>query len=93
MNTKHAEGKSKGSILLLTLSTCIWCRRTKQLLADLGIAYDYVDIDLAEGLDKDEAVAILERWNPDRSFPTMIINDEHCIIGYQADQITEVLGA
>ena len=41
--------------MLYALSTCVWCRRTKQLLDQLGVEYDYVDVDLLEGGDKTTA--------------------------------------
>jgi hypothetical protein len=34
----------------------------------------------------------LEKWNPRRSFPTVVINEEKCIVGYKEDDIKEALG-
>ncbi|MCX7039766.1 MAG: glutaredoxin family protein, partial [Spirochaetes bacterium] len=31
---------------MYTLSTCMWCRMAKNLLRDLGVGYEYVDVDL-----------------------------------------------
>ncbi|RQW78074.1 MAG: glutaredoxin family protein, partial [Methanothrix sp.] len=42
MNFEHVAGKAKGTVTLYALSTCIWCKKTKELLSTLGIAYDYV---------------------------------------------------
>ena len=44
---EHVEGENKGKILLYALSTCGWCRKTRQLLDDLGVAYDYIYVDLS----------------------------------------------
>ena len=48
MNFIHQEGDHRGKVLLFTLSTCVWCRKTKRLLEELKVAYDYIDVDLLE---------------------------------------------
>jgi len=88
---KHVEGKKKGRIALYALSTCAWCGKTKKLLDDLGMDYFYVDVDLLEGESRKEALKELERWNPERTFPTLVINDK-CIVGFKESEIREALG-
>ena len=78
--------------MLFALSTCVWCKRTKQFLTNLGVAYDYVFVDHLAGEDKDETMKVVEKWNPACSFPTLVINDEKCIVGFKEDQIKEALG-
>ena len=48
MAVSHVAGKKAGKIMLYTLSTCIWCQKTKKLLADLGV--DATVLDTAEDL-------------------------------------------
>jgi glutaredoxin-like protein NrdH len=91
MEIKHVEGRKKGNVLLYALSTCVWCKRTKRLLNDLGISYDYIDVDLLDSGEKEEINKKVLRWNPSGSYPTIVIDDEHCIIGYDPDKIKEVL--
>ena len=78
-------------IKLFTLSTCGWCRRTKKLLREFGVEFHYVDVDVLSGKNKREALLELKKYNPKRSFPTLII-DENVIIGYQYDEIIKYLG-
>ncbi len=92
MNTQHVDGKDKGSVLLFALSTCVWCKRTKRLLSELGVAYDYIDVDLLEGEEKDAVHEELAKWNKRRSYPTIIVNEEQALISYDEDKIREVLG-
>ncbi len=33
----------------------------------------------------------VEKWNPLCSFPTLIINNKKCIVGYQPDEIKKEL--
>ena len=56
MKVEHVAGRNAGKLMLYALSTCIWCRKTKQLLTDLGIEYDYVFVDLLTGADQAEVV-------------------------------------
>ena len=56
----HVSGVSRGSIILYALSTCVWCRKTKQLLDQLGVEYNCVEVDLLEGEEK--AKATEEGW-------------------------------
>ena len=88
---EHVDGENKGKIMLYALSTCGWCRKTKELLEELGVEYDYVYVDLLEDEDKDVAMDEVKKWNPRCSFPTIVINDK-CIVGFKEDEIREALG-
>jgi glutaredoxin len=92
MDMKHIVGKNKGNLVLYALSTCIWCKKTKSLLADLGIEYYYIDVDLLEGIDKTQITEELKRWNPMSSFPTLVIDNQRCIVGFNETKIKAELG-
>ncbi len=85
--TKHVSGADKGKLLLFALSTCIWCKKTKKLLEALGVDYYYIDVDLVPHDERDEVVAELKSWNPQSSFPTLVINNQKTIIGFNEPQI------
>jgi len=89
---EHVKGKNKGKILLYALSTCIWCKMTKEFLDKLGVEYSFVYVDLLEGKDKDKSTEDIKKWNPMCSFPTMVINDKKCIVGFKEKEIKEALG-
>jgi glutaredoxin-like protein NrdH len=91
MKTEHVSGKEAGNIMLYALSTCGWCRKTRQFLSDLGVAYDYLYVDLLIGKEREEAINAVKKWNPESSFPTIVINDKKCIIGYKEDEIRQSL--
>jgi len=91
MKVDHVSGKKAGKVMLYALSTCIWCKKTKQLLTDLGVEYDYTFVDLLPGPEKDEVMKIVEKWNPECSFPTMVVNDSKCIVGFKEAEIKEAL--
>ena len=91
MNAKHVDGRDKGSIMLYALSTCGWCRRTKALLGELGVAYDYIDVDLLRGKEQDDVIEEVKKYNPDCNFPTIVINGQQCIVGFKEDEIRGAL--
>lgn len=90
MAVEHVSGRDAGQIMLYALSTCVWCRRTRQLLDELGVAYDYQYVDFLQGNERKQAIAEVEKWNPKCSFPTLVIKDK-CIIGFKEDEIREAL--
>jgi glutaredoxin-like protein NrdH len=91
MPLTHVPGKNAGHLVLYALSTCPWCKKTKKLLDDLGVQYDFTDVDLLTGDEKNEVVAIVKKWNPHSSFPILVINDKLCIVGFEEDQIRKAL--
>jgi len=91
MEIKHVKGKNKGDILLYTLSTCGWCKKTKQLLNEKGAAYSYVDVDLLDDEENERVMEEVRKWNPSCSFPTIVVNGEHCIQGYKPDELLKVI--
>ncbi len=91
MKTEHVSGKEVGNVMLYALSTCGWCRKTRQLLSDMGVAYDYIYVDLLLGKERDEAMNEVKKWNPECSFPTLVINENKCIVGFKEDEIKQSL--
>jgi glutaredoxin-like protein NrdH len=84
----HAEHQ----VMFYGLSTCIWCRKTRQFLEDQGVTFDYVYVDLIHGQEREEVKERVRKWNPSVSFPTIVIDDSECVVGYKPDKLKEVLG-
>ncbi len=91
MNLTHVAGEKRGKVMLYALSTCGWCKKTKELLNSLGIEYDYTDVDLLKGAEQDAVVAIIRKYNSSGNFPTIVIDDKKCIVGYREADIREAL--
>jgi glutaredoxin-like protein NrdH len=91
LEPKHVEGTiNKHKVLIYTLTTCGWCRKTKALLAELGVTYEYVDVDDQESDNKELARQEVMKWNPACSFPTVVLDDHECFVGFQEDKIREL---
>jgi glutaredoxin-like protein NrdH len=83
--------KRKKDIMLYTLSTCIWCKRTKRFLNELGIDYRYIDVDLLPRNEEREVREKIDRLATDGGFPIMVIDDKEVICGFDEDRIRDAL--
>lgn len=90
---KHIEGKKDKDIMLYALSTCVWCGKTKKLLNEMGLAYDYIDVDLLNSQDQDKVLEEIKKFNPRGGFPTIVIDSKDCIVGFDKTKIDEKLGS
>jgi len=88
---EHVKGDDRGHVVLYALSTCVWCKKTKELLKNLGVDYSYVYVDLLKGIERDDAVEDVKRHNVKCTFPTVVINNEKCILGYKEGELKEAL--
>ena len=92
MIMEQVGGQDKGKLVLFALSTCGWCKKTRELIEELNAAYEYIYVDLLKGKEREEVVDMLKKWNPQVSFPTLVINDMKTIIGFKEDEIKELIG-
>jgi len=93
MNVIKVEGENDDhKVFIYALSTCGWCKRTKQFFSDNGIAYEYVDVDSATMDEKREIGKRLQELNIPLGFPVTVIDDETVISGFKPDDFTEALG-
>ncbi len=88
---EHVDGSvNRGNVILYALSTCIWCKKTKALLEELGVAYDYEYVDLASPERQNEIENEIEKLGKRPSYPTIIL-DGQVIVGYRPDEIKKML--
>ena len=78
-------------VKMYTLSTCHHCKAAKKFLTECGVAYDFTDVDLLTGPEREAALAQVRKLNPDCSFPTIVIGDQ-VIVGNNEAQIKKALG-
>ncbi|MDD5731806.1 MAG: glutaredoxin family protein [Patescibacteria group bacterium] len=88
---KHVEGKSDKKIMLYALSTCPWCHKTKNLLNELGVAYDFIDVDLLDEAEDKKVSEEIAKFTSDISFPLLIIDGKKIIQGFDEEGIKEAL--
>jgi len=78
-------------VKIYTLSTCSHCKAAKKFLTENNIAFDATDVDLLQGAGREAALSEVVQYNPQRSFPTIIIGNK-VIIGFKEHDIKEALG-
>ena len=87
---KNEEWRMK--VKLYALSTCGWCKKTRRFLDDHNVDYECEYVDLLSGEEKARCMVELERWNPRRTFPTVVVDDSEVVVGFKEDRLREVLG-
>ena len=93
MKLSKVSGKnSKHKVLVYALSTCAWCKMTKQFLKDNDVEYEYIDVDLCDEKDKVKVRQHIQSKGGNLSYPTIIIDDNILITGFRKDKLKEVLG-
>ncbi|MBN2466042.1 glutaredoxin family protein [candidate division WOR-3 bacterium] len=91
MKFTHVPGKNaKHRVALYALSTCGWCRKTKELLDANQIQYEYIYVDQCQGDERTEASNKVRELNPRGSFPTIKIDTE-VVTGFDEDRLRELL--
>jgi len=78
-------------IVLYTLSTCPWCRKTKQFLKEKGIPFDYTDYDLTTEDVQQKIEKEVQESGFSLAFPYAKINGD-VIVGYNPQKLSELLG-
>ncbi len=93
MNISKVPGKNaKHKVMIYALSTCVWCKMTKQFLKESDVEYEFVDVDLADEKDKEKIRNDIVRKGGPLSYPTIIIDDKVVVTGFRKDQLKEALG-
>lgn len=83
-NTDH-------DLLLFALSTCGWCRKARNFLDGNNLAYRYVYVDLLEGEPQKEVFEEMKGRNPRKTFPTLVIDDDEVLAGFNEERYEEAL--
>jgi len=79
------------TVRLFALSTCPYCRMTREYLDENDVEYELTEVDHLDGEEKQAAVAEVKELSGGTSFPVIIIDDE-VIVGFNKRAIKEHLG-
>ena len=90
--SKVSGQKRQHKVVLYALSTCAWCKMTKQFLKDNDVEFEYVDVDLCEEEDKQKIRQHIQSKGGPLSYPTIIVDDNVLITGFRTDKIRGALG-
>jgi glutaredoxin-like protein NrdH len=90
--SKVSGKKNTHKVTLYALSTCVWCKMTKQFLSDNSIEFEFVDVDLLDDEEKSKAHTAITSKGGILSYPTTIVDEKIVITGFRKDKLTEALG-
>lgn len=92
MPFSKVQGKNnQHKVRLYALSTCVWCKMTKQYFKDNDIEYEYLDVDLCEPVEKEQARQQILSKGGTLNYPTVIIDDAKVVTGFRKDLLKEAL--
>jgi glutaredoxin len=81
----------ENKVKIYTLSTCSHCKATKRFLDECSVKYEFTDVDMLQGEERQAILDDVRKLNPRCSFPTIIIG-EKVIVGFKENEIREALG-
>jgi hypothetical protein len=50
-----------------------------------------VDVDRETGAEKETVMEEVERWNPLCSFPTVVVDQKECFVGFKPERLQELV--
>ncbi len=81
--------EGSGDLVFFALSTCGWCRKAREFLDGNQLAYRFVYLDKLEGDEQRLVLEEVEKHNPKRSFPTLVIDDDIVVVGFNEQEYEE----
>lgn len=88
---QSVEGKKDNNVTIVTLSTCMWCKKCKRFLQDKEIKYQYIDVDKIPPEDKSKILNYLKESYQSRiSYPFLICDKGH-VVGYDPQKYEELM--
>jgi glutaredoxin-like protein NrdH len=81
----------KIEIKVYALSTCPYCRRTKEFLDEQGVDYESIDVDLLDDEAQDRVLEEVEKLTGRQSFP-VIVTQAGVIVGHDEAKLRRTLG-
>jgi glutaredoxin len=88
---KVSGRNNKHKVFVYALSTCAWCKQTKNFLKKNEIEYEYVDVDLCDEEDQEKVSKGILSKGGRLSYPAIIIDSKILINGFHVDKIKEAL--
>lgn len=85
------KGKKDNNVTIVTLSTCMWCKKCKRFLQDNDMKYQYIDVDKIPPEDKSKILNYLkDNYQSRISYPFLICDNGH-VVGYDPEKYKELM--
>lgn len=91
--TQH-PGKHVADITVYALSYCPYCKETKAYLNDHDIEYQFVNVDEAPPMEAEKIEEQVREYNPDETFPTIVVNGgQEVIVGFNEPKLAALIAS
>jgi glutaredoxin-like protein NrdH len=88
----YKEEKMECKVLVYALSTCGWCHKTLKWFEDNKIVCDTIYVDELTGKEKERVMEEVKKYNPSRSFPTVVIDGGRVVVvGFKPEELKKEL--
>jgi glutaredoxin len=77
-------------VKMYTLSTCLWCKRTKKFFEERNIPFEAVDYDKQEEAEQERIMSEMRKNGGGGSFPYVCIGPD-IVQGYEPDEFERLL--
>ena len=77
-------------VKMYTLSTCLWCKRTKKFFEDKHIPFEAVDYDKVDEMEQERIMNEMREKGGGGSFPYVCIGSD-VVQGYEPDEFERLL--
>ena len=77
-------------VKMYTLSTCLWCKRTKNFFKERKIPFECVDYDKVDEIEQEHIMAEMRENGGGGSFPFVYIGG-NVVQGYEPDEFERLL--
>ena len=76
---------------MYALSTCGWCKATKQFLRDNNIEFEYVDVDLVDKKVLEDIKNDILKRGGNLAYPKIIVDNVLLISGFDKEKIKRAI--
>lgn len=80
------------NVMAYTLSTCPFCHEVKRFFYKNKIDYDFVDVDLLEGDERERIVAEAQGFCPGCGYPITVVDGKKVVRGWDPVGLKRALG-
>jgi glutaredoxin-like protein NrdH len=81
---------AQDDVFVYALSTCPWCRKTRQWFTDSQVPFEVVDVDTLPADEQDAMAEKAYQLSGGRRYPVVVINGE-VVVGHNPDKFLEHL--
>jgi glutaredoxin len=90
--TASIAGNTDKEILLLSLSTCMWCIQAKKWLSEQGYAYRNIDMDQIPKEDMARIAFDFEKvFDMDITYPMIVVKKTRYHLGFDQEKWKELI--